>query len=103
MNNLDQTIEYQTILSDSKLSVSDTGAQGVAEYRADELFDPNRWDYFSKKTDVYAIGIILKKMVCDLKISHELGEAIKIATDANIEGRASLKQLTLDPCKAYTG
>ena len=55
----------ETVYSDSKLTVSDECGQGAEEYRANELYDPNRWDHFSKKTDVYAIGIILEKMVRD--------------------------------------
>ena len=53
-------------MSDSKVSVSDEGARGTQDYIAGEFYDPRRWDYFSKKTDVYAVGVILKKMVGDM-------------------------------------
>jgi hypothetical protein len=94
VNNMDlQSMKRQTVLSDSKISVSDMGGRGSAEYRANELSDPDRWDYFGKRTDVYAIGVVMGKMVGDLKVSHELQEAIKAATDGNVEGRISLLQL----------
>ena len=69
------------------------GGRGAEEYRADELYNPSKWDHFGKRTDVYAIGVVMGKMVGDLKVSHELQEAIKAATDGNIEGRISLQQL----------
>lgn len=81
----------QTILSDSKISVSDTGDRGVAGYRAAELYSPERWDHFSKKTDVYALGIILNRLVADLEVSYELREAVKAATDCNLQGRTTLQ------------
>ena len=83
----------ETIFSDSKLSVSDRNGFGNWEFRGAELDDITRENYFAKKTDVYAIGVILEKLIGKLEVSHELKEATKLATDENIEGRANLQQL----------
>jgi hypothetical protein len=77
----------------SVFSVSDNN-RGDGEYRADELYDLHYGDQFAKKSDVYAIGVVMQKLSENLSnLSHEMKEAIKIATDPNIEGRATLKQL----------
>jgi serine/threonine protein kinase len=71
------------LFADSRVTVSDYNQAGVAEYRAHELFDLDFETHFSKKTDVYAVGIILEKMCLNLPtLSHELQEVIKAATDS---------------------
>lgn len=89
---------FESIHDDSFVNVSDLNGCGNPEFRASELQDLQKGDSFAKKTDVYAFGVILQKMVDDLKVSHQLTEAIKIATD-EIEGRAtfsSLRRILLD-------
>jgi hypothetical protein len=45
---------------------------GDRDYRAGELDHPDLWDHYSKKSDVYAIGAIIEKLVGALEVSHEM-------------------------------
>jgi hypothetical protein len=73
------------------VDVSDRNRMGCPEYRAIELQDIDLENSFHAKTDLYAIGVILEKLIGDMQVSFELKEAVKIATDNNIEGRCNLQ------------